>query len=331
MAHELEIRNGRASMMYVGEPPWHGLGTPLAEPATAEEAIQAADLDWEVTKVPLRVVHENISRPLKDHFAIVRQDLWQTPDHPILGVVGKQYAPLQNREAFAFFDPIVGQNAAVYHTAGALGYGERVWILAKLPEPIRVIGEDTTDKYLLLSNSHDGSSAVQVKFTPIRVVCQNTLTMALRQGPTVRVVHNASMRDRLAQAEALLGIVNTHYQRIEEAFQEMVRVQIDQRRLNAYLQDVFPDPAEPEDEAAWKKTRAHREASERHFVHGRGNDQPGVQGTLWAAYNGIAEYVDYQLTGSRASERRLDSVWFGQGYLIKARAYDVALRHLARR
>lgn len=329
MAHELEIRNGQASMMYVGEPPWHGLGVQLNRPATAAEAIKAAQLDWEVEKAPLAAVYQGVDILVDGGYAVIRKDVWDTDTYPILGLVGRQYEPLQNSEAFAFFDPIVGQNAAVYQTAGALGNGERVWILAKLPEPIRVIGDDITDKYLLLSNSHDGSSAVQVKFTPIRVVCQNTLTMALRRGPTVRVVHNTSMRDRLAQAEALLGIVNSRYQRIEEAFQEMVRVQIDQRKLNAYLQDVFPDPAELEDEAAWKKTKAHREASEYYFVHGRGNDQPGVQRTLWAAYNGIAEYVDYQLTGSGPSERRLDSVWFGQGYLIKARAYEAAWRQFA--
>ncbi len=318
-------------MMYVGEPPWHGLGVQLDHPATAAEAIKAAQLDWEVEKAPLAAIYQGADILINGSYAVIRKDVWETDAYPILGLVGRQYEPLQNAEAFAFFDPIVGQNAAVYHTAGALGNGERVWILAKLPEPIRVIGEDITDKYLLLSNSHDGSSAVQVKFTPIRVVCQNTLTIALRQGPTVRVVHNVSMRDRLVQAEQLLGIVNSRYQRIGEAFQEMVRVQIDQRKLNAYLQDVFPDPAEPEDEAAWKRIRSHRERAERYFVHGRGNDQRGVSGTLWAAYNGIAEYVDYQLTGSRVSARRLDSVWFGQGYLIKARAYDMAHRHLAGR
>ena len=329
MAHELEIRNGQASMMYVGDPPWHKLGTPLTQPATALEAIKAAKLDWQVIKLPLVVSHDGAAIPLEDHFAIVRQDLWKTSDYPILGVVGKQYTPLQNEDAFAFFDPIVGHHAAVYHTAGVLGNGERVWILAKLPESIRVIGDDITDKYLLLSNSHDGSSAVQVKFTPIRVVCQNTLTMALRQGPTVRVIHNSSMRDRLAQAEKLLGIVNSRYQQIEKAFQAMVTVQMDKLKLDAYLQTIFPDPLDPEDERAWKRIRSHRTWSEHYFADGRGNNQTGVKGTLWAAYNGVAEYVDYRLTGSGVSDRRLGSAWFGDGYSIKARAYDVAQRRLS--
>ena len=182
MSHNLLMQNGQASMFYINEVPWHGLGTRLDKPATAHEAITAARLDWKVVKLPLFAGSKRI--PVTDRFAVVRRtgDLIQHTD-PVLGVVSHEYTPLQNQQAFQFFDPIVGQNAAIYHTAGALGKGERVWILAQLPGHIRVAGDDITEKYLLLSNSHDGKSSVTIKFTPVRVVCQNTLTLALKAIP----------------------------------------------------------------------------------------------------------------------------------------------------
>lgn len=183
MAHELEIRNGKASMMYVGDLPWHGLGTALQKPATATEAIKAAKLDWEVVKTPVYACVGNNRLVPTDSFAVVRSDMVDKPECEVLGVVGKDYTPLQNRDAFSFFDPIAGEGAAIYHTAGVLAGGRRVWMLAKLPGETRVIGDDISHKYLLLFNSHDGSGAVGVKFTPVRVVCQNTLTMALQREP----------------------------------------------------------------------------------------------------------------------------------------------------
>ena len=232
MAHNLEIKNGEASMMYVGEEPWHGLGTKLESPASAAEAIEAAKLDWEVKKVPLYAGSGRRRVALKNRFAVVRKDLWGKKQCEALGVVGSQYTPLQNREAFSFFDPIVGEKAAVYHTAGVLGDGKRIWILAKLPEDIRVINDDITHKFLLLSNSHDGTSAVQVKFTPIRVVCQNTLTIALNKGPTVWVVHTQNIHERLREAERLLGIVKEGFDEIEKTFKAMVQVEMSCFRRN---------------------------------------------------------------------------------------------------
>src|SRR5205807_7988364 len=128
------------------------LGTVRWRPAGAAVGIDAANLGWSVVKKPL-FAGANEYRRVPDYFSMVREDDWNSNKSTILGIVSKGYTPLQNREAFTFFDPIIGQNAAVYHTAGALGKGERVWILSKLPGEIRVIGDDITHKYLLLSNS----------------------------------------------------------------------------------------------------------------------------------------------------------------------------------
>ncbi|MGO8688996.1 MAG: DUF932 domain-containing protein [Thermoguttaceae bacterium] len=333
MAHELEIRNGEASMFYVNEPPWHGLGTRLAGPATAAEAIKAAKLDWTVAKVPLYAVRGETSVRVPDTYGVIREDLWGQPEDllgqpacPVLGVVGEGYKPLQNAEAFTFFDPIVGQDAAIYHTAGVLRDGERIWLLAKLPSQIVVVGDDVAEKYLLLSNSHDGRSAVQVKFTPIRVVCQNTLTLALLDGPTIRVAHTPNMQERLKQAHRLLGIVDKGFSNLAAAFQAMCKLSLDASKLDEYLAEVFPDPKDPEEpkhSKAAKRIQESRFWSRYFFEHGEGNDRPGARGTLWAAYNGVTELIDHRRT-QQTPDRRLDSAWFGDGYHVKGRALRVA-------
>jgi phage/plasmid-like protein (TIGR03299 family) len=325
MAHNLEIRNDKASMFYIGEAPWHGLGTKLDQPATAAEAIKAAHLDWRVAKVSLYAREGRRYSVVPKRFAVVREGRRMGGKCQALGVVGSEYTPLQNEEAFAFFDPIAGvKKAAIYHTAGALGNGERTWILAKLPSEIRVVGDDIAHKYLLLSNSHDGTSSVQVKFTPIRVVCENTLTMALSGGPTVRVTHIHNVHERLREAERLLGVIHTHFEKIEEKFQAMAATQLKDNRLAEYLNLVFPDPTDPENDRARMRVAQDRLWAAHFFENGKGNQEQRVRGTLWAAYNGVTEYIDHRRV-KQNEDRRLNSIWFGEGYLVKARAYRVAL------
>jgi phage/plasmid-like protein (TIGR03299 family) len=327
VSHDINVRNGEAAVMVVGQPAWHNLGTVLDKPATAAQAISAAKLDWEVIKQPL-FAGESEHWAVPDYFAVVRGDDWQKKKATVLGIVGKDYTPLQNRDAFQFFDPIVGEKAAAYHTAGALGEGERVWILAKLPEDIQVIGDDITNKFLLLSNSHDGGSAVQIKFTPIRVVCQNTLTMALREGPTLRIAHTKDVHERLRVAANLLNAIKVRYSAIEKTFGGMVKVRMNGERLSEYLLSVFPDPTPGNDEVRYQRAlnQAHRDRAESEYraEFGRGTELKGVRGTLWGAYNGVAEYIDYSRFGRFAPDRQVQAIWFGDGYSAKARAYRVA-------
>jgi phage/plasmid-like protein (TIGR03299 family) len=326
MAHEIYIQSGKASMFYVGDPPWHGLGTQLNNPATAAQAIKAAKLDWEVLKMPLYANDGHKNCRIPDKYAIVPADRWGTDDCPIFGTVGPYYTILQNRDAFSFFDPIVGKEAAIYHTAGALGKGERIWILAKLPAEIRIAGDDIASKFLLLSNSHDGQGSVQIKFTPIRVVCQNTLTQALRDGQTIRVPHLSNIEERLQFAAKAMGFINNYFSDLEQSFQAMAKIQLNANGLSSYLNRIFPDPQNPNNRSGIRKAADNRLWSQYFFENGKGNKEPAVQGTLWAAYNGVAEMIDHCVTKKIPNEQRLDSVWFGPGYLAKARAYDGAVR-----
>lgn len=333
MPHNIYIRDGRPAIFVTETPAWHGLGTVLQHPATAAEAIKAANLNWTVSKQPV-YAGDALRKRVPDCFAIVRDDTWNEQHEPaVLGVVGSNYTPLQNRDAFTFFDPIVGQNAAVYHTAGALGVGERVWILAKLPSTIRVIGDDIADKYLLLSNSHDGNSAVQVKFTPIRVVCENTLTQALSEGPSLRVAHTRDLRERLRMAAAILGVAQRRFDELATLFQRIARIPMREAKLAEYLRRVFPDPRPSHDEARYERARRQvqddRAAATYFFDNGKNSELNESRGTLWAAYNGVAEYVDHARFTKGTPDRRLNAIWFGEGYSIKARAFTIAEKSLS--
>jgi len=309
-------------MCYCGEPPWHGLGTPLDAPATAVEAIQAAGLNYEVMLTPLATV-DGIEVPIRK--AVVRQDTQQ-----VLGVVSHQYVPVQNHQAFGFLDSVVSEGTLRYHTAGALGKGERIWLLAKLPEQIRVKNsDDLVDKFLLLSNAHDGSAALRVFFTPIRVVCANTLSLAHRrgEGQGISILHKGDLTVKIKEAQKVLGLAQWFYDDATEKIDRLASHFPTPAMLSAYFKSLYPDPDEGHD-----KTRVQniREELHRLFEAGIGHDLPEIKHTSWAAFNAVTEYVDHvrptrsKDDGNRAS-RRLNSIWFGSGAQLKATAWDLAL------
>jgi phage/plasmid-like protein (TIGR03299 family) len=300
-------------MMYVGETPWHKLGTKLEKPATSEEAIQAAGLNFTVEKFRLQTATNNL--PVETHYATVRTDTME-----VLGVVGSRYEPIQNKDAFRTFDALVGEGEAIYHTAGALGKGERIWLLAKLPDYIRVNGNDVVEKYLLLVNSHDGRSTVRVKLTPIRVVCENTLSLALTGAEQeVHVRHTLNAKEKLREAHEILGLTNKLYSELDAIFNRMSEIKVDQATLTEYVKTVFPENPESKDQSWVKK------------VHGKvfglvesGQGAETAKGTLWGAYNAVTEYVDHYRGVRRDESQRLQSMWFGSGERIKKNAFRIA-------
>ena len=331
MAHDLSRdADGNVEMMYVGEEmPWHKLGTKLKiPPATAEEAIKAARLGWRVLKKQLYVGEDH--RPLPGEYAIVREDRWERKeDGAIFGTVKHDYQTLQNTEAFTFFDPIIEAGAARYETAGALGRGERVWVQVLVKGRQQVVPGDEIAKYLLLSNSHDGKGAVHVKFTPVRVVCRNTLNQAMERGPTLRVAHTLSMKDRLKDVGQAIKQINDRFDDLGASFRRLAAINMNTQRLDEYLQIVFPEPKRVSDDRAY--TRAKRQMQEDQtaakalFKSGKGNEIEGVAETLWAAYNGVTEYVDFHKYKT-GDGKWLETIWFGAGDAIKTRAFDAALR-----
>lgn len=314
MGHNLNKTNGKHSMMYVREVPWHKLGTKLDKPATAAEAIEAAGLGFTVKKIPLRTV--SMSLPVPGHFATMRIDTFD-----ILGVVGSRYVPIQNTDAFSTFDTLVGEGEAIYHTAGALGKGERIWILAKLPDYIRVNGNDLVEKYLLLTNTHDGSEVVRVKLTPIRVVCKNTLTIALWGAEEeVRIRHTQQAELRLKEAHRILGLTNKLYADLVQIFNRMSAKHLTGEMFRDYVKEIFPDLPGLEPSSYRSKVR---EKLAEIAETGKGADL--ARGTLWGAYNAVTEYIDHYRIPNADQSARLKSIWFGSGSLIKKQAFRSAI------
>ena len=338
MAHELLIGDdGKASMFYVGGAPWHGLGQPLDHPPTAAEAIQAANLDWDVVKAPL-FYHASIEATgvVPNLYALVPGARWPHKDRPLFGTATGKYEVLQNRDAFAFFDPVVSREYATYETAGALGQGERVWVMVRLREDFEVGKGDVVQRYILLSNSHDGEASVQVKFTPVRVVCSNTLTMALADGrETFAVRHDPSLFDNLgAVADEMIRRIEERYGLIKQGFLKMLDIKLREGMVARYLGEVFPDPPQPgtRDESRiyerlLKAARRDRWACARILEEGMHASMG--RGTVWALYNAATEYVDHwrpAASQGRDAAVDLSRIWFGAGYRKKCRAYECALQ-----
>ena len=295
------------------KPAWHGQAIVLDHPATAEEALDVSGLNWEVSKEDMRLDSRDVKIP--NNFAIVR-DI----DSSILGVVGSRYHPLQNRDAFRFFDGIIQKGEAIYHTAGSLSGGKKIWILAKLPGEISVHGKDKIEKYVLITNSHDGNSSIIAGFTAIRVVCSNTLNYAL-QGleNSVYVRHTINAPDALSEAHRIMGMANESFSKVGSVFNQLSVSRINIDGFKDYLDKVFPTKAELK---PGRTDNMKVEVSKLYNGQAIGADIDGFGGTLWGAYNSVVEYADYR----KKSKDRLNSVWFGGGARLKERAFHEAVK-----
>ena len=302
--------------------PWHGQGVPVEEAMSAAEAIKAGGLDWKVEKKEIYFNTPDKKDYIKvsDKFANVRMD-----NGTALGIVGKNYTVMNNCDAFSFFDAVVTEKTAIYETVGALGKGERIWLLAKLPKSIEVVHNDIVDQYMLLSNSHDGSSAISVRFTPIRVVCQNTLISAFKNSShTINVRHTPNFAKKVDEARRVLGISSKFYESFKEMAKVMARKQMTPDTVDNYINSIM-GKQDVED-----STRIENIKNEmvRYIETGKGNTAANTRGTLWAAYNGICEYTDYgkKAKGSDADpSKQLESIWYGNSANIKLKAWNSAL------
>jgi phage/plasmid-like protein (TIGR03299 family) len=330
MAHEIDTTTGRAAVFATGTPPWHGLGTVIESAATSKEAIDLAALNWHVAQWPVYAPEPGGCHAARAPRFVANV---RTDTRNVLGVVGTGYRVFQNAEAFDFMDSLVGDKLAMFETAGALQEGRRVWMLARIPKEYRAGPDDVILPYVLLVNSHDGSNALRMIPTSVRVVCQNTLNLAMRNsasdsGGGISIRHKQNLDERVREARMKLGVIAARFDQFDEELHAMLERDLRPRNVAEYFADVMPLPKEATD----RQRTNHRQtiaAFESNFENDT-NSLAGVRGTVWAAYNAVSEWADHQRkfrgeSSHQRAENRLSSTWFGASHHLKQKAYARAL------
>lgn len=303
----------------VGEKnPWHKLGKHFETAPSIEEGIQAAGLDYNIELQDIQTV-EGVKL---DQKAVVRTDINKS-----LGVVSKQYNILQNRDAFSFFEPFVENGLATLETAGSLYNGRKVFVLAKIAgDDMEITPGDRVQKYILLSNSHDGGSAVRVGFTSIRVVCSNTLTMAQsdKASQLIRVYHTKKVNQTIEEIRMTMDLINKQFITTEERYKELAKMPMNVSDFHRYIKAVTskeklealldtPSDYTPEEveEGRNRLIKRVEEIFELEPVHNR-----------WTAYNAVNYYINHER--SRNVETTYNSLWFGNAKQLDQRALALA-------
>jgi len=342
MAHNLNFneRTGKYSFFSVQQKAWHNLGQVVEQYPTSAEAVKCAGLDFEVIKSPLYThgtgvtigndgeIKEGGNILLPGNFATMRTDTNQ-----VFGVVGKDYQIVQNADAFAFFDAIVGSGEGIlYETAGALGNGERIFITAKLPDYIRVgNGDDVTEKYIFLTTSHDGTGSITAAFTPIRIVCQNTLNASLHSmSNVVRIRHTSGAKQRLEEAHKVMGLANKLSTQLEGIFNGWAKVRITDTEVKKLIQlalcpnretlTALKKGAEDELSTVFKNTV---EDAFAYAMIADTQQMDTTKGTVFGAYNAITGYYQ-NVRNYKDDEAKLQSIVMGGTAQTKAqRAFEL--------
>lgn len=322
MSHEVQ------SLMFANSLPWHGIGKQVSEDITTNQAIVEAGLDWRVDMVPLYTGKPGLVDPQGNPITVadleapakatIRSDTGE-----ILGVVGNRFHPLQNPDAFKFFDQFLDAGEATLEVAGALCGGKRIFILAKIKrDPMQIVSDDIVEKYILLAHAHDGTLSVHAGLTPIRVVCMNTLRLALsdRESQLIRIRHTARVNENLDLVKETINVADAKFEATAEQYRFLTTREVNQADLERYVRRVFVPGQDENDDETGKRIVNNVTPL---FEEGMGNNIAGVRGTWWAAYNAVTQYLTYNR--GKDAGKRLNQTWFGSGADINRRALEEAV------
>lgn len=298
--------------VFFNDQAWKGLGSSVSGALTTSEAIVAAGCDWYVEKRNNWYEHNGAVHKSKK-YSIVRDT-----DGVELGTVGKNTEPLQNVNAFRFFDPIVEAGLVTLEAAGSLQGGSRIWVLAKVSGvSAEIVPGDSVDQFLLLAHAHDGTLSIQAGFTEWRRRCSNYLQTALKSGRLFKFKHTKTALIKLEEARKSFDFAHAQLNRNSETYKFLAQTNCNDATFRKYLHEVFTPGGSENSES--NKTIVNKVFPL--FTNGRGAETS--RGTFWGAYNAITEYNTHER--GRSADARVDNVWFGKTAAENVRALEVAI------
>ncbi len=326
--HEISFNSdGNAEAVFAHRPAWHGLGTVVPHHLTPSEALVAAGLTWTVEQLEVLYKRRDETKyqVVPNHVVNVRSD-----DGRALGVVGRDYVPIQHAEQAEFIEALVGEGEAVVECLGALRGGSRNFWTVKLGDDgFEVLDGDRVKRHLIVCSSHDGSLAFRAFHSATRVVCSNTLSVALADAPSgIAIRHTGNVAGRIDEAKKVLGLANQHFQRLEETLQELALVEIGGREAEAFVARVLPFQAQATDRQRRSVERT-RDQVLTNFMGGVGSELSGA--SAWGLLNGFTELASHmrKLRGvddRQKAERRFESLLLGgAGQQLGQRAFKEAV------
>ena len=301
------------TMAYAGELPWHGLGTKVVADLTPEQMMQKAGVDWTVEKQDLVTAGGST---VKSKQALVRSS-----DGAVLDVVGKGWNPVQNSEAFNFFEEYVKAGDMEMHTAGSLNDGKMVWALAKTNDSFELFNGDVTENYFLFSNPHQFGKAIDIRMTPIRVVCNNTLTLSLNKESDSMLKVNHRKEFDVAEVKEQMGIAREKLDQYKSMAEFLGSKRYTSDNIIQYFNEVFGSPAKEKVDGVLPFTSNNAKIAMENL-----STQPGAkfgEGSFWQAFNTVTFLNDH--VQGRTSDGRLTSSWYGRNRRTKLKALNTAL------
>ncbi len=312
MAHQVE------SMAYVGDTPWHGLGNHLSEHQPINIWLKEAGMDWTVEQSDVLFNTDNTAlhiRSYSDSKVLFRSDSLMP-----LSVVSNRYKVVQPHEVLNFYKDLVSAGGFELETAGVLKGGRKLWALAKTGQEAKIKGNDRIKAYLLLATSCDGTLCTTAQFTSVRVVCNNTLQMATRDSSGAVKVPHSTKFDPMQVKEAL-GLGFSNWDAFMRNLKQLGQRSVSPMEADQYLRAVLNEPDVRE---GIPDSKVFQKVGGLYLSDGMGADYAAANGTAWGLLNAVTEYVDHHRR-ARNQDNRLDSAWFGQGALLKQKAFNQAL------